>query len=572
MDCATCLATVPTPTPTPVTYIYREYEDCEDSTTKQIFRLEDGIGVTFPGFVKYNNICYHNPVTTGSTSTIDVPSLQYASCSECLGTLPPDPPLPPPTPTYYYWSVQECSGTNVIQVRTTDPDVGSTKISIEFGGVCYEVQSAGSVNTNDITAAFADCATCAGTTPTPVYYSIESCINGSIFRTGQETSAITLNVNDRVQDASLVNYKVLGTTTTGTSVGNVTNTGLTGCPTSPVPSPQLWYRLKSCGSHPDCWYQAPQAPTFDQRFVDSASSINYFYRYDGDAGQTYSQGNCNVQPVGSPPTTSGCPPAPTPPQPPPQPPPTPSTTDVEIVECGTTSPTYNVTVNFFVQSTGVAFKITGSGSGCGTTFDGSRCWEVTAIGGTSYCNVTTTEIGICGTLTNCAPTPTPPTPTPPTPPPTIYGQYLDCDGNDNVTYVSAPSGTTFPAVLKISGICYEYSGLGGSSGPLYSNYDDFASCSLCEATVPSPPPPSPPTPTCFAINNMSTGSSATLACNPFRFETMYFNNSSFCQASNFFRTDANCSTQPADTYVSNGTYYRYWSNGQFGSCQICQQQ
>jgi len=127
-------------------------------------------------------------------------------------------------------------------------------------------------------------------------------------------------------------------------------------------------------------------------------------------------------------------------------------------------------------------------------------------------------------------------------------------------------------VLKISGICYEYSGLGGSSGPLYSNYDDFASCSLCEATVPSPPPPSPPTPTCFAINNMSTGSSATLACNPFRFETMYFNNSSFCQASNFFRTDANCSTQPADTYVSNGTYYRQWSNGQFGSCQICQQQ
>ena len=213
------------------------------------------------------------------------------------------------------------------------------------------------------------------------------------------------------------------------------------------------------------------------------------------------------------------------PIPPPSPPPTPATTDVQIVECGTTSPTYNVTVNFFVQSTGVAFKITGSGSGCGTTFDGSRCWEVTAIGGTSYCNVTTTEIGICGTLTNCSPPPTPPTPTPPTPPPTIYGQYLDCDGNDNITYVSAPSGTTFPAVLKISGICYEYSGLGGSSGPLYSNFDDFASCSLCEATVPSPPPPSPPTPTCFAINNMSTGSSATLACNPTRFETMYFNNS-----------------------------------------------
>ena len=29
----------PPPVPTPATYIYREYEDCEDSTTKQIFRL-----------------------------------------------------------------------------------------------------------------------------------------------------------------------------------------------------------------------------------------------------------------------------------------------------------------------------------------------------------------------------------------------------------------------------------------------------------------------------------------------------------------------------------------------------
>ena len=247
---------------------------------------------------------------------------------------------------------------------------------------------------------------------------------------------------------------------------------------------------------------------------------------------------------------------------------------MEIRECGTTSPTYNVTVNFFASTTGVAFKITGSGSGCGTTFDGSRCWEVTALGDTSYCNVTTTEIGICGSLTNCSPPPAPPVPPVPPVPAVVYAQYLDCDGFDAVVYVSGPSGTTFPNVLKISGICYQYSTLGGSTGALYSNYDDFASCSLCQATTPTPPtpPPSPPTPTCFAINNMSTGSSPTLACNPLRFETMYFNNSSFCQASNFFRTDANCSNSVADTYVANGSYYREWSNGQFGPCLICQQQ
>ena len=65
-DCATCEATVPQPPipPTP-TYIYREYEDCEDNTTKQVFRLVGWYGVTFPGFIKSNvsgtSICYHNP-------------------------------------------------------------------------------------------------------------------------------------------------------------------------------------------------------------------------------------------------------------------------------------------------------------------------------------------------------------------------------------------------------------------------------------------------------------------------------------------------------------------------------
>jgi hypothetical protein len=63
-----------------------------------------------------------------------------------------------------------------------------------------------------------------------VYYSLERCSDGSVgFRTGQQIGDISLSVNDRVEVSSLF-YIVTGTTTSGTSVGTVTDTGLTGCP------------------------------------------------------------------------------------------------------------------------------------------------------------------------------------------------------------------------------------------------------------------------------------------------------------------------------------------------------
>ena len=331
---------------------------------------------------------------------------------------------------------------------------------------------------------------------------------------------------------------------------------LVGCPRADGTSPQGGYKFLS------------QAPQNSQRYVDgssgSGSGDDYdYYRYNGTAGlETTSDRilGSNIIAVG---TSTGCPPIT--PAPPPVPPVPPTSQRVTIRECYQSSGTeYNVHItNGSGFAVGLAVTLSGGP-------DDSKYWEIIAIDvASSTYNVTTTAIqGSCGNFTP------PPTPTPPTPPtpPIIYGQYLACDGGDVVAYVSGPSGTSFPNVLKISGICYEYSTLGGSTGPLYSNYDDFASCSLCQGTTPTPPPPSPPAPTCFAINNISTGNSATLACNPFRSETMYFNNSSFCQASNFFRTDSNCGTSVADTYVANGSYYRQWSNGQFGPCLLCQQQ
>ena len=68
------------------------------------------------------------------------------------------------------------------------------------------------------------------TTITPIYYSLERCSDGAVgFRTGQQIGDISLSVNDRVESSSVL-YIVTGTTTSGTSVGTVTDTGFTGCP------------------------------------------------------------------------------------------------------------------------------------------------------------------------------------------------------------------------------------------------------------------------------------------------------------------------------------------------------
>ncbi len=68
------------------------------------------------------------------------------------------------------------------------------------------------------------------TAPIPLHYTLEKCSDSSTgWITGQETTEIALSNNDRVSVGSEF-YIVTGTATTGTSVGNVTDTGQTGCP------------------------------------------------------------------------------------------------------------------------------------------------------------------------------------------------------------------------------------------------------------------------------------------------------------------------------------------------------
>ena len=89
----------------------------------------------------------------------------------------PTPVAPGPTPVYYYWAATACDGSNTTTFRTTDSNVGNTLLSVySIGGdgLCYEIESGGPTNTNDIVSAYADCADCCvkvpsspSCTPTP---------------------------------------------------------------------------------------------------------------------------------------------------------------------------------------------------------------------------------------------------------------------------------------------------------------------------------------------------------------------------------------------------------------------
>ena len=62
---------------------------------------------------------------------------------------------------YFYYTVEDCLDQTIVQVRATYNITAAGQNAVIYNGRCYEIAAGGSVNTNDITAAYADCATCA---------------------------------------------------------------------------------------------------------------------------------------------------------------------------------------------------------------------------------------------------------------------------------------------------------------------------------------------------------------------------------------------------------------------------
>jgi hypothetical protein len=229
--------------------------------------------------------------------------------------------------------------------------------------------------------------------------------------------------------------------------------------------------------------------------------------------------NCTASPTPTPTPTNSNPPF----------------TNIEVRECGTSSPTYDIRVNGDYSnpsSVGLALTISsGGGTGGCPTFNGTKCWEITVTNQGFYnCTATVSATyASCGACTPVTPTPTPtvtvspsqqsPTPTPtisnsqtptptisnsPTPTPTLSYDYwliTPCPGGGAggaYSSVRIPTGvgaTTGNSVLMPDG-CYNIDEPTGSS-----NTNDYitvySNCSTCLSANPTPTP----TPT---ISNSAT--------------------------------------------------------------------
>ena len=89
--------------------------------------------------------------------------------------------------------------------------------------------------------------------PIELHYNLRRCSdNAEGFISSQLTTEISVPLNGRVTDPSLEEYVVIGTETTGTDVGIITNTGETGCSTGPGPGAgrQMFLIYPSNASNP----------------------------------------------------------------------------------------------------------------------------------------------------------------------------------------------------------------------------------------------------------------------------------------------------------------------------------
>jgi|11BtaG_2_1085332.scaffolds.fasta_scaffold00646_2 hypothetical protein len=85
-------------------FIYYEYENCNASSQKQIFRAPASF-TGWPNTIPYQGICWTNGVSTTNISYLDLPNTSYSDCATCAAGLaptptPPSPPSPPGTAEY----------------------------------------------------------------------------------------------------------------------------------------------------------------------------------------------------------------------------------------------------------------------------------------------------------------------------------------------------------------------------------------------------------------------------------------------------------------------------------------
>jgi hypothetical protein len=196
-------------------------------------------------------------VTGTTTSGTNIGIVSDTGLTGC-----PEPVTTTTTISYNYYYAQPCGGGTTVTMRSVTAFSNGESFKFAGDSTCYEVVASGApVNNNDWSEAFPDCSAClpppttppptTTTTIQPVFYALRRCSDlSSGWRTQQEITEISLSVNDRVEGSGPTIYIVTGTTTSGTNIGIVSDTGLTGCPEPVTTTTTLgynYYYAQPCG-------------------------------------------------------------------------------------------------------------------------------------------------------------------------------------------------------------------------------------------------------------------------------------------------------------------------------------
>jgi surface protein len=197
-----------------------------------ITAYHDGVG-TYPtgGDKVYNTPNLTSPLSSGSYLMANnfYISLFGGEPGEVTGVTECTAPIP------LHYTLEKCSdsSTGWITGQETTEITLSNNDRVSVGSDLYIVTGTSSTGTSVGTVTDTGEVGCP-VIPTIYYYTLTKCEDSSTgYITGQNTTEIILGTNERVRDASFVDYIVTGQATSGTSVGTVSATGLFNCPVPP---------------------------------------------------------------------------------------------------------------------------------------------------------------------------------------------------------------------------------------------------------------------------------------------------------------------------------------------------
>ena len=484
VDCAAC-GTPPTPAPA-VSYDYKEYTECGGVNT-QIFRVVSG-GV-FPNVLQYNSLCWENPQTTGSTSTVDVSGLSsFNDCASCG------------TATFEYREYTDCSSSNTqvfrVEAGQSFPNV------VTYNAICWSnPQATGSTSTIDATSlpSYVDCTACLptpaptvaptvapGPTPAPAVsydyreYNVCGTSATKVFRlvSGGSFPAVVKDSGlcyESPQATSLTSTNDIAglldfvdcATCLATTPSPAPTTAPTVAPTvapTPAPGTQL-FSTNTPGSGQNsssaaCVLQTSVSIYTSRANVASVQLNDVLYTNAGLSNiwngglKWYGVTNVNghypdldngyaflIDAFGVVLNIVNCAPTPAPTVAPTAP----SFQDIQIRQCFTTSPLYYVRVTGLAGPTlsnGQSIQITGSASSPNPEFTGTTCWEIVDDASIYHdSNVTINTVN--SSCTGCGATPQ-----------YDYAEYTECQTSSKIVLRKLTTTASFPSFVEYNNICY----------------------------------------------------------------------------------------------------------------------